>query len=166
MHLYEYEDTAEETEHSFVLQVYKTTDDKTRWWSCYGNTSESSVMDRYYKTKNSDPHGTYRVIKVIKHITRHWETLEIPEQQTTKYKLSKKPNGYDFGALYIVEDENGNTVFTMTSEKLWDFFLLLPTKEKVIELLLGRGTNLTKAEQGALKFLINKTYSEFMNKNI
>lgn len=78
MHVYEYEDAAEETEYSFVLQVQKTYENSSRnWWSCYGNSCESLVLDRYYETKKLEPNKTYRIIKVTKHITRSWETLDV-----------------------------------------------------------------------------------------
>ena len=166
MHVYEHEDAAEETEYSFVLQVHKTYDNSTRnWWSCYGNNLKSAVLDRYHKTKETDPTGTYRIIQVTKHITRQWEVIDVPQQTSTKYTLKKKPNGYDFGARYIVEDTEGMEVFSMTSDKLWDAYLILKTKEKVIEVLLGQGTLLSKTEKDALEFLVNETYSEFMNRN-
>lgn len=164
MHLYEYEDTAEETEYSYVLQLYKTTQGKTRWWSCYGNNAKPAVLDRYYKTKESNPTGTYRVIQVTKHVTRRWEVLDVPQQTRIKYTLKKKPNGYDFGARYIVEDAEGREVFSMTSNRLWDAYIILKTKEKVIEVLQGQGTLLSKTEKEALEFLVNETYSEFMNR--
>ena len=79
MHVYEYEDEAEETQYSFVLQVQKTYDKLTRiWWSCYGNSHESLVLNRYHETKKLEPNKTYRIIKVTKHITRSWEVLETP----------------------------------------------------------------------------------------
>lgn len=165
MHLYEYEDTAEETEYSYVLQVYKTTQSNTRWWSCYGNNAKPAVLDRYHKTKESNPTGTYRVIQVTKHITRRWEVLDVPQQIRMKYTLTKKPNGYNFGARYIVEDVEGKEVFSMTSERLWDTYIILKTKEKVIEVLQGQGTLLSETEKDALEFLVNETYSEFMNKS-
>ena len=81
MHVYEYEDAAEETEYSFVLQVQKKYENSSRWWwSCYGHSHESLVLKRYYETKKLEPDLTYRIIKVTKQITRSWEVLDLPPE--------------------------------------------------------------------------------------